>query len=197
MKNAMSIPIPDNRSGTPEAAWITRLPQPLSGAAAGPLAGLLFAAKDNIDVAGVPTTVGCPAFAYTPARHATVVERLLQGGAGLVGKTNLDQFACGLNGTRSPYGAVPNAFDARYVSGGSSSGSAYLVASGRVDFALGTDTAGSGRVPAGLNNIVGLKPSRGLVSARGVVPAAQSVDCVSIFARSVGADRGLTHGADS
>ena len=103
-----------------------------------------------------------------------------------VGKTNLDQFACGLNGTRSPYGAVPNAFNPAYVSGGSSSGSAYAVATGQVDFSLGTDTAGSGRVPAGLNNIVGLKPSRGLISARGVVPAAQSVDCVSIFAGTVG-----------
>ena len=118
--------------------------------------------------------------------HAHVVQRLLDAGALLAGKTNLDQFACGLNGTRSPYGAVPNSFDADYVSGGSSSGSAYVVATGEVDFALGTDTAGSGRVPAGLNNIVGLKPSRGLLSARGVVPAAQSVDCVSIFARTVG-----------
>jgi Asp-tRNA(Asn)/Glu-tRNA(Gln) amidotransferase A subunit family amidase len=101
------------------------------------------------------------------------------------GKTNLDQFACGLNGTRSPYGAVPNAFNPAYVSGGSSSGSAYVVATGLVDFALGTDTAGSGRVPAGMNNIVGLKPSKGLISTRGVLPAAQSVDCVSIFARTV------------
>ncbi len=114
------------------------------------------------------------------------MQRLLDAGASLAGKTNLDQFACGLNGTRSPYGAVPNSFDAAYVSGGSSSGSAYVVATGQVDFSLGTDTAGSGRVPAGLNNIVGIKPSRGLISARGVVPAAQSVDCVSIFARTVG-----------
>jgi allophanate hydrolase len=111
---------------------------------------------------------------------------LLAAGAQLAGKTNLDQFACGLNGTRSPYGAVPNAFSPLHISGGSSSGSAYVVATGQVDFALGTDTAGSGRVPAGLNNIVGLKPSKGLISARGVVPAAQSVDCVSIFARTVG-----------
>jgi allophanate hydrolase len=137
-------------------------------------------------VAGVPTTAGCPAFAYRPAEHATVVRKLLAAGAQLAGKTNLDQFACGLNGTRSPYGAVPNAFNPLYVSGGSSSGSAHVVATGQVDFSLGTDTAGSGRVPAGLNNIVGLKPSKGLVSARGVVPAAQSVDCVSIFARTVG-----------
>ncbi len=136
-------------------------------------------------MAGVPTTAACDAFAYTPTQHATVVQRLLGAGARLLGKTNLDQFACGLNGTRSPYGAVPNAFNPAYVSGGSSSGSAFAVASGQVDFSLGTDTAGSGRVPAGLNNIVGLKPSRGLVSARGVVPAAQSVDCVSIFATTV------------
>jgi allophanate hydrolase len=114
-----------------------------------------------------------------------VVQRLLDAGACVAGKTNMDQFACGLNGTRSPYGAVPNAFDPRFVSGGSSSGSASTVARGEVDFALGTDTAGSGRVPAGLNNIVGLKPSRGLVSAHGVLPAAQSVDCVSIFAPTV------------
>ncbi|MES2913429.1 MAG: allophanate hydrolase, partial [Pseudomonadota bacterium] len=111
---------------------------------------------------------------------------LLDAGAALAGKTNLDQFACGLNGTRSPYGAVPNAINPLYVSGGSSSGSAYVVATGQVDFALGTDTAGSGRVPAGLNNIVGLKPSRGLISTRGAVPAAQSVDCISIFALTVG-----------
>ncbi|MBO9644110.1 MAG: allophanate hydrolase, partial [Pseudacidovorax sp.] len=158
---------------------------PIAGAAAGPLAGLRFAVKDNIDVAGLPTTAACPAFAYAPEAHATVVQRLLAAGASVAGKTNLDQFACGLNGSRSPYGAVPNSFDARYVSGGSSSGSAYAVATGQVDFSLGTDTAGSGRVPAGLNNIVGLKPSKGLISAKGVVPAAQSVDCVSIFASTV------------
>ncbi|RTQ32519.1 allophanate hydrolase [Variovorax gossypii] len=180
------------KSGSPEAAWIARFASPVAHAqAAGaldfalPLAGLRFAVKDNIDVAGVPTTAACPAFERLPAAHAAVVQRLLEAGALLAGKTNLDQFACGLNGTRSPYGEVPNAFDARYVSGGSSSGSAYVVASGEVDFAFGTDTAGSGRVPAGLNNIVGLKPSRGLLSAFGVVPAAQSADCVSIFARTV------------
>lgn len=171
-----------------QAAWITRFPSPFGGGAVarhGALAGLVGAVKDNIDVAGWPTTAACPSFAYTPEEHAVVVQKLLDAGASVAGKTNLDQFACGLNGTRSPYGAVPNAFDAACVSGGSSSGSAYVVAAGEVDFALGTDTAGSGRVPAGLNNIVGLKPSRGLVSARGVVPAAQSADCVSIFARSV------------
>lgn len=166
--------------------WITHLASPLHGAVEGPLKGLRFAVKDNIDVLGVRTTAGCEAFAYQPNAHAEVVRKLLAAGACLQGKTNLDQFACGLNGSRSPWGAVPNAFDERYVCGGSSSGSAYVVATGQVDFSLGTDTAGSGRVPAGLNNIVGLKPSKGLISARGVVPAAQSVDCVSIFARSVG-----------
>jgi allophanate hydrolase len=166
-------------------AWILRLDTPMSSRSEGPLAGLRFAVKDNIDVAQLPTTAACPAFAFIPTAGAQVVQRLLDAGAALAGKTNLDQFACGLNGTRSPYGAVPNAFNADYVSGGSSAGSAYVVATGQVDFSLGTDTAGSGRVPAGLNNIVGLKPSKGLISARGVVPAAQSVDCVSIFARTV------------
>jgi len=184
---ADSIAKPPARAGGLAAvAWITKLDRPLATSETGPLAGLTFAAKDNIDAAGMPTTAGCPAFAYRPAEHATVVHRLLAAGAQLAGKTNLDQFACGLNGTRSPYGAVPNAFSPLHISGGSSSGSAYVVATGQVDFALGTDTAGSGRVPAGLNNIVGLKPSKGLISARGVVPAAQSVDCVSIFARTVG-----------
>lgn len=170
-------------------AWICRAAPPAAAGtpavSSGALAGLSFAVKDNIDTAGLPTTAGCPAFAYTPAASAFAVQKLFDAGASLLGKTNLDQFACGLNGTRSPFGAVPNAFNPAYVSGGSSSGSAYVVATGQVDFALGTDTAGSGRVPAGLNNIVGLKPSRGLISARGVVPAAQSVDCVSIFARTV------------
>jgi allophanate hydrolase len=176
--------VQSSKSGSTE--WITRCEVPVQGAATGPLHGLTFAAKDNIDVQGVPTTAGCQPFAYVPTAHAAVVHKLLDAGAELVGKTNLDQFACGLNGSRSPWGAVPNAFDARYVSGGSSSGSAYVVATGQVDFALGTDTAGSGRVPAGLNNIVGLKPSKGLISASGVVPAARSVDCVSILAREVG-----------
>ncbi len=166
-------------------AWISVCKPPLRTHTNGPLAGLTFAVKDNMDVAGISTTAACPGFAFTPSEHAVVVQKLLAAGATLVGKTNLDQFACGLNGSRSPYGAVPNAFDAAYVSGGSSSGSAYVVATGQVDFALGTDTAGSGRVPAGLNNIVGLKPSKGLVSTRGVLPAAQSVDCVSVFARTV------------
>ena len=158
-------------------AWISRVSDaslaPIQ--ADGSLAGLRFAVKDNIDVAGLPTTAACPAFSYSPTQHASVVHKLHATGALLVGKTNLDQFACGLNGTRSPYGAVPNAFDAAYVSGGSSAGSAYVVATGQVDFSLGTDTAGSGRVPAGLNNIVGIKPSKGLISARGVVPAANTL----------------------
>ena len=147
-----------------------------------PLFGVPFAVKDNINVAGMPTTAACPAFAYTPARSAAVVERLTAAGAVLLGKTNLDQFATGLVGTRSPYGVPKNPFDPRYIPGGSSSGSAVAVAAGLVSFALGTDTAGSGRVPAAFNNIVGLKPSRGLISTRGVVPACRSLDCVSIFA---------------
>jgi allophanate hydrolase len=150
-----------------------------------PLLGIPFAVKDNIDVAGMPTTAACPAFAYVAQASAPVVERLLAAGAILVGKTNLDQFATGLVGTRSPYGAVRNAVDPAYVSGGSSSGSAVAVALGLVSFSLGTDTAGSGRVPAGLNGIVGLKPTRGLLSTRGVVPACRTLDCVSVFAASV------------
>jgi allophanate hydrolase len=150
-----------------------------------PLYGIPFAVKDNIDVAGLPTTCACPAFAYTPNQSAPVVQRLRQAGALVVGKTNLDQFATGLVGTRSPYGVPRNPFDAAYIPGGSSSGSAVAVASGLVAFALGTDTAGSGRVPASFNNIVGLKPTRGLVSTRGAVPACRSLDCVSVFALTV------------
>jgi allophanate hydrolase len=146
------------------------------------LYGVPFAVKDNIDVEGTPTTAGCPGFAYVARRTAPVVDRLLRAGAILVGKTNLDQFATGLVGTRSPYGIPRNPFDRRYVTGGSSSGSAAAVARGLVTFALGTDTAGSGRVPAAFTNLVGLKPSRGLLSATGVVPACRSLDCVSIFA---------------
>jgi allophanate hydrolase len=149
-----------------------------------PLFGIPFAVKDNIAVAGMPTTAGCPAFAYTPTATAPVVARLLAAGAVLLGKTNLDQFATGLAGARSPYGVPRNPFDARFIPGGSSSGSAVAVAAGLVSFALGTDTAGSGRVPAAFNNIVGLKPTRGLLSTRGVVPACRSLDCISVFALS-------------
>jgi allophanate hydrolase len=150
-----------------------------------PLAGRLFAVKGNIDVAGLPTTAGCPAYAYEPVADAPAVGRLRAAGAVVLGTTNLDQFATGLVGTRSPYGAVRNALDPERISGGSSSGSAVAVALGIVDFALGTDTAGSGRVPAAFNGIVGIKPTRGLVPTAGVVPACASIDCVTVFARTL------------
>lgn len=146
-----------------------------------PLAGVPYAAKDNIDVAGLETTAACPAFAYQPERSATVIERLDAAGAICVGKTNLDQFATGLVGTRSPYGIPRNAYNRDYVSGGSSSGSAVAVAAGLVAFALGTDTAGSGRVPAAFNHLVGLKPTKGRWSTRGLVPACRSLDCITVF----------------
>jgi allophanate hydrolase len=146
-----------------------------------PLYGIPFAIKDNIDLAGVPTTAGCPEYAYTPQQNAFVVQRLIDAGAIPVGKTNLDQFATGLNGTRSPYGACRNAFDPAHISGGSSSGSAVAVALGYCSFALGTDTAGSGRVPAAFNNIVGHKPSLGWLSSTGLVPACRSLDTISVF----------------
>lgn len=150
-----------------------------------PLFGVPYAVKDNIDVAGMPTTSACPAFADTPRQHATAVARIEAAGGVLVGKTNLDQFATGLVGTRSPYGIVRHPDFPDYIAGGSSSGSAVAVAQGLVPFALGTDTAGSGRVPAGYNALVGLKPSRGLVSTAGVAPACRSLDCVSVFATDV------------
>ncbi|MBR9971449.1 allophanate hydrolase [Magnetospirillum sulfuroxidans] len=167
--------------------WITLVAKAdalaqLAAAPKGKLWGIPFAVKDNIDVAGLPTTAGCPDFAYVPSRSAHVVEALQAEGAILIGKTNLDQFATGLVGTRSPYGICSSVFSADHISGGSSAGSAVAVAAGLVSFSLGTDTAGSGRVPAAFNNIVGLKPSKGLLSNRGLVPACRSLDCISIFA---------------
>ncbi len=150
-----------------------------------PLFGVPFAAKDNIDVLGLPTTAACPAYERSVTAHATVVARLIDAGAVCMGKTNLDQFATGLVGARSPYGRPSSSFDAERVSGGSSSGSAVVVSRGDVPFALGTDTAGSGRVPAGFNNIVGFKPTPGRVSCAGVVPACRSIDCVSVLALTV------------
>src|ERR1700733_6077932 len=147
-----------------------------------PLYGIPFAVKDNMDLEGLPTTAACPAFAYQPDASAYVVSRLIKAGAIPIGKTNLDQFATGLGGTRSPYGACGNSFDPAYISGGSSAGSAVAVAMGLVSFALGTDTAGSGRVPAAFNNLVGMKPSCGRVSIRGIVPACRTIDCVAILA---------------
>lgn len=150
-----------------------------------PLYGIPFAIKDNIDLAGIQTTAACPGYAYTPKKSATVVQKLIEAGAIPVGKTNLDQFATGLVGTRSPYGAVKNSINIDYISGGSSAGSAVSVALDLVSFSLGTDTAGSGRIPAAFNNLIGLKPSLGLLSTNGVVPACRSLDCVSIFALNV------------
>jgi allophanate hydrolase len=150
-----------------------------------PLYGIPFAIKDNIDLAATPTTAGCPDYAYTPHKSATVVQKLIAAGAIPVGKTNLDQFATGLVGTRSPYGACKNSINPAYISGGSSAGSAVSVALGLASFSLGTDTAGSGRVPAAFNNLVGVKPSMGLLSTSGVVPACRTLDCVSIFAKNV------------
>ena len=180
--------------GDDEPVWITTVaPEDLLAAAraldaadrALPLYGIPFAVKDNIDVAGLPTTAACPGFAYAAEVTATAVRLLLDAGALLVGKTNMDQFATGLVGTRTPYGACSSVYDQDRVSGGSSSGSALAVALGQVAFALGSDTAGSGRVPAAFNGLVGVKPTRGLVSTRGMVPACASLDCISIFATGV------------
>ncbi|MCX8475772.1 MAG: allophanate hydrolase [Sphingomonas sp.] len=176
------------------AVWISRfdaaalraaaaaVDERVAGGEALPLAGVPFAVKDNIDVASLDTTAACPAFAYAPSRSATVVERLVAVGAIPIGKTNLDQFATGLNGTRSPYGVPRNAYNRAWVSGGSSSGSAVAVAAGLVAFALGTDTAGSGRVPAAFNHLIGFKPTRGRWSSRGLVPACRTLDCITVFA---------------
>lgn len=150
-----------------------------------PLYGIPFAIKDNIDLVGVPTTAGCPDFAFMPQKSASVVQKLIDAGAIPIGKTNLDQFATGLVGTRSPYGACKNSINADYISGGSSAGSAVSVALNMASFSLGTDTAGSGRVPAAFNNLVGIKPSLGLISTTGVLAACRTLDCVSIFAKNV------------
>jgi allophanate hydrolase len=179
-------------AGAKRSAWIRRLPRErLLGYARAletrspdelPLYGVPFAIKDNIDLVGVPTTCACPDSAYVVRTSAPVVHRLIDAGAIPIGKTNLDQFATGLVGTRSPYGACSNPFNAEFIAGGSSSGSAVAVAAGEVSFSLGTDTAGSGRVPAAFNNVIGLKPSRGVLSTRGVVPACRTLDCVTVFA---------------
>jgi allophanate hydrolase len=150
-----------------------------------PLYGIPFAIKDNIDLANIPTTAACKEYEYTPNESAFVVAKLIEAGAIPIGKTNLDQFATGLVGTRSPYGSCKNAINPEYISGGSSSGSAVSVALDMVSFSLGTDTAGSGRVPAAFNNLIGLKATKGLVSTSGVVPACRSLDCVSIFAKTL------------
>jgi allophanate hydrolase len=160
----------------------TRAPSPNSL----PLWGIPFAIKDNIDAAGLPTTAACAAYLYSPAKDAHVVAKLRAAGAIVVGKTNLDQFATGLNGTRSPYGAPRSVFNSDYISGGSSSGSAVAVAAGLCAFALGTDTAGSGRVPAAFNNIVGIKPTPGRISTTGLIPACRTLDCITIFSATVG-----------
>jgi allophanate hydrolase len=172
--------------------WISRRPDAdvaaelvRSREAGGVLAGVRLAVKDNVDAAGLPTTAGCPEFAYHPGRDAAAVASLRSAGAVVVGKTNLDQFATGLVGTRSPHGAVTDSRRPEFISGGSSSGSAVAVATGEADIAIGTDTAGSGRVPAGLQGIVGVKPTVGVISTDGVVPACESYDCVTIFAPSL------------
>src|SRR5580704_2218602 len=168
----------------PEALAIAAALQ-AAGPQGKPLFGVPFVVKDNIDVAGLPTTAACPAFAYRPERSAFVVAKLEQAGAIVIGKTNLDQFATGLVGVRSPYGVPRNALRADLIPGGSSSGSATAVGAGLIPFSLGTDTAGSGRAPAALNGDVGLKPSLGALSASGAVPACRTLDTVSVFAGDV------------
>ena len=177
---AVFISLRDEKEAIAEAAALSA-----KDAAKLPLLGVPFVVKDNIDVAGMPTTAACPAYSYTPSRDATCVERLRAAGAVPIGKTNLDQFATGLVGVRSPYGIPKNPIRGDLVPGGSSSGSAVAVSVGLVPLSLGTDTAGSGRVPAMFNNIVGLKPSLGLVSTAGVVPACRTLDCVSVFSLTV------------
>lgn len=175
-----------------DGVWISLVPEEdalRQAAAVGevlPLKGMTFAVKDNIDVAGLPTTAACPEFSYVPDQNAFVVQRLIEAGAVVIGKTNLDQFATGLNGTRTPHVIPRNSINADYISGGSSSGSAIAVALGEVDFALGTDTAGSGRVPAAFNSLVGFKPTRGRWSSTGLVPACRTLDCITVLARTLG-----------
>jgi allophanate hydrolase len=177
---AIFIALRDEADVVAEATALAR-----GGDTALPLYGIPVAVKDNIDVKGLPTTAACPAFGYRPGKDATSVAKLRQAGALILGKTNLDQFATGLVGVRTPYGIGRNLFDDKLIPGGSSTGSALAVAAGFTPLALGTDTAGSGRVPAAFSNIVGLKPSRGMVSCAGVVPACRTLDCVSVFALTV------------
>jgi len=177
---AIFITLRDQKDVAADALALMR-----AGDASLPLYGIPAAIKDNIDVEGLPTTAGCPAFAYRARRDSTAVARLRAAGALILGKTNLDQFATGLVGVRTPYGVARNLFDQKLIPGGSSTGSAIAVAAGFAPLSLGTDTAGSGRVPAAFNNIVGLKPSLGLVPAAGVVPACRTLDCVCVFALTV------------
>jgi len=192
-----------------DGVWITVVPRDQTLVRAGdlerltpteiaglPLFGLPFSVKDCIDVAGLPTTAACPDYAHTPEASSPVVDRLIAAGAILIGKTNLDQFATGLVGTRSPYGIPRNPFDPAYIPGGSSSGAAVSVSSGLVSFAIGTDTGGSGRVPASFNNVVGIKPSRGLLSLRGAIGTSRSLDCLSVFGLTVADATTVRHVAE-
>lgn len=179
-KNAIWISIKDKKETIERAKEISSLPKESK-----PLWGIPFSVKDNIDVSGLSTTAACPKYSYKPKESAPIVKRLEEAGAICIGKTNLDQFATGLNGTRSPYGICTSAYNDEFISGGSSSGSALSVANKQVCFSLGTDTGGSGRIPAALNNIVGFKPTKGSLSTKGFVPCCPSLDCPSIFALSV------------